>query len=103
MRFSLEIPKEWDNAWALKKTDVSWIFTVYDQNSAADDDNGLKENASGSSSGVNSQAAVKNTESKQKTSVKTGDNMPVEIMLLLLLGAGISIPVIRKWKGANKS
>ena len=103
LRFSLEIPKEWDNAWALKKTDVSWIFTVYDQNSAADDDNGLKENASGSSSGANSQAAVKNTESKQKTSVKTGDNMPVEIMLLLLLGAGISIPVIRKWKGANKS
>ena len=103
LRFSLEIPKEWDNAWALKKTDVSWIFTVYDQNSAADDDSGLKENASGSSSGANSQAAVKNTESKQKTSVKTGDNMPVEIMLLLLLGAGISIPVIRKWKGANKS
>ena len=103
LKFSLEIPKEWDNAWALKKTDVSWIFAVQDENSGKDETGELKENRAQSFSGNSSQASVKDTGSKQKSSVKTGDPMPVELMLLLLLAAGISIPVIKKWKGAKKS
>ena len=61
------------------------------------------ENGGQSLSGDPSQASVKDNGSKQKSSVKTGDPMPVELMLLLLLAAGISIPVIKKWKGAKKS
>ena len=28
LEFQLEIPREWDNAYALKKTDITWIFAV---------------------------------------------------------------------------
>ena len=61
------------------------------------------ENEDQSFSGDSFQSSVKDTGSKQKSSVKTGDPMPVELMLLLFLAAGISIPVIKKWKGAKKS
>ena len=103
LKFSLEIPKEWDNAWALKKTDVSWIFSVQDETSEMDTTEEQSENEDQSFSGDSFQSSVKDTGSKQKSSVKTGDPMPVELMLLLFLAAGISIPVIKKWKGAKKS
>ena len=103
LKFSLEIPKEWDNAWALKKTDVSWIFSVQDETSEMDTTEEQNENEDQSFSGDSFQSSVKDTGSKQKSSVKTGDPMPVELMLLLFLAAGISIPVIKKWKGAKKS
>ena len=103
LKFSLEIPKEWDNAWALKKTDVSWIFSVQDETSEMDTTEEQNENEDQSFSGDSFQESVKDTGSKQKSSVKTGDPMPVELMLLLFLAAGISIPVIKKWKGAKKS
>ena len=102
LKFLLEIPKEWDNAWALKKTDVSWIFAVQDETSGVNQTEEQKQNGAQSLSGDSAQASVKDTGSRQKSSVKTGDSMPVELMLLLLLAAGISIPVIKKWKGAKK-
>ena len=102
LKFLLEIPKEWDNAWALKKTDVSWIFTVQDETSGMNQTEEQKQNGAQSLSGDSAQAFVKDTGSRQKSSVKTGDSMPVELMLLLLMAAGISIPVIKKWKGAKK-
>ena len=102
LKFLLEIPKEWDNAWALKKTDVSWIFAVQDETSGVNQTEEQKQNGAQSLSGDSAQASVKDTGSRQKSSVKTGDFMPVELMLLLLLAAGISIPVIKKWKGAKK-
>ena len=102
LKFLLEIPKEWDNAWALKKTDVSWIFTVQDETSGMNQTEEQKQNGAQSLSGDSAQASVKDTGSRQKSSVKTGDSMPVELMLLLLMAAGISIPVIKKWKGAKK-
>ena len=103
LKFLLEIPKEWDNAWALKKTDVSWIFAVQDETSGVNQTEEQKQNGAQSLSGDSAQASVKDTGSRQKSSVKTGDSMPVELMLLLFLAAGISIPVIKKWKGAKKS
>lgn len=102
LKFLLEIPKEWDNAWALKKTDVSWIFSVQDETSGMNQTEEQKQNGAQSLSGDSAQAFVKDTGSRQKSSVKTGDSMPVELMLLLLMAAGISIPVIKKWKGAKK-
>lgn len=102
LKFLLEIPKEWDNAWALKKTDVSWIFSVQDETSGMNQTEEQKQNGAQSLSGDSAQASVKDTGSRQKSSVKTGDFMPVELMLLLLMAAGISIPVIKKWKGAKK-
>ena len=102
LKFLLEIPKEWDNAWALKKTDVSWIFAVQDETSGVNQTEEQKQNGAQSLSGDSAQASVKDTGSRQKSSVKTGDSMPVELMLLLLMAAGISIPVIKKWKGAKK-
>ena len=102
LKFLLEIPKEWDNAWALKKTDVSWIFAVQDETSGVNQTEEQKQNGAQSLSRDSAQASVKDTGSRQKSSVKTGDSMPVELMLLLLLAAGISIPVIKKWKGAKK-
>ncbi|WP_270425083.1 hypothetical protein [Blautia intestinalis] len=102
LKFLLEIPKEWDNAWALKKTDVSWIFSVQDETSGMNQTEEQKQNGAQSLSGDSAQASVKDTGSRQKSSVKTGDSMPVELMLLLLMAAGISIPVIKKWKGAKK-
>ena len=102
LKFLLEIPKEWDNAWALKKTDVSWIFSVQDETSGMNQTEEQKQNGAQSLSGDSAQASVKDTGSRQKSSVKTGDSMPVELMLLLLMAAGLSIPVIKKWKGAKK-
>lgn len=102
LKFLLEIPKEWDNAWALKKTDVSWIFAVQDETSGMNQTEEQKQNGAQSLSGDSAQASVKDIGSRQKSSVKTGDSMPVELMLLLLMAAGISIPVIKKWKGAKK-
>ena len=102
LKFLLEIPKEWDNAWALKKTDVSWIFAVQDETSGMNQTEEQKQNGAQSLSGDFAQASVKDTGSRQKSSVKTGDSMPLELMLLLLMAAGISIPVIKKWKGAKK-
>ena len=102
LKFSLEIPKEWDNAWALKNTDVSWIFTVRDKDSGEGRSEKEKESGTEQSYESSSQASYKDTGGKQKTSVKTGDSMPLELMLLLLLSAGISIPVIKRWKGAKK-
>ena len=102
LKFLLEIPKEWDNAWALKKTDVSWIFAVQDETSGMNQTEEQTQNGAQSLSGDSAQASVKDTGSRQKSSVKTGDSMPVELMLLLLMAAGISIPVIKKWKGAKK-
>ena len=38
MKFRLEIPAEWDNRMAQKKTDVTWIFTVNEEEKTSSSD-----------------------------------------------------------------
>lgn len=88
--FRLEIPSEWDNSYALKKTDVTWIFSTSEQD---DGDGG---------SGPDGNAGSGSTEQKnsgyQAQKVKTGDSSPIEIVIAVLLcsGAGIAVLCIRK-------
>lgn len=98
MKFQLEIPAEWDNRMAQKKTDVTWIFTVNEQE---------KENSSGKTgnSGKNTSydpPAAQNGSSSKSGQVKTGDYSGVEILLMLLLGSGGILLVIRAWKGGRR-
>lgn len=99
LEFELEIPKDWDNVYALKKTDVTWIFAVKEKEkkeSASSDgvDNG------GSSGGY---AQEKGTQSQRKNPVKTGDDSEPLLLLLLLLGSGAIALSIRMFKGGKKA
>ena len=99
LEFEVEIPKEWNNAYALKKTDVTWIFAVKEKEkkeSASSDsvDNG------GSSGGY---AQEKEMQSQRKNPVKTGDDSEPLLLLLLLLGSGAIALSIRMFKGGKES
>lgn len=99
LEFELEIPKEWDNAYALKKTDVTWIFAVKEKEK--------KESASSDSvdNGGNSgsYAQEKEMQSQRKNPVKTGDDSEPLLLLLLLLGSGAIALSIRMFKGGKKA
>ena len=59
LRFSLSIPSEWDNSYALRDAEVQWIFTV--------NENSEKKTGSGKSEASGHKKAQK------VSSVKTGD------------------------------
>lgn len=86
LQFEIEVPKELNNAYALREADVNWIFTVREDEAEAlagnrDNDGGLSKDA-----------------------VKTGDTTPVLLWGFLILMSGIMIfggTMIKK-KGASK-
>ena len=89
-----EIPKEWDNSRAMKETDVTWIFTV--DNDETDISVNEKENSSGYRESANSQA--QSHEASRKNSVKTGDESRLYLFVLLLVSSGIFAVAVAKNK-----
>lgn len=100
MKFKVEIPSEWDNRMAQKKTDVMWIFTVNEDetetlnSSSGDSGEGKADNGSS--------VAKKNTSGEKTGPVKTGDFSGTEIMFVLLLGSGVLILLMKAWKGGRR-
>ena len=82
LSFSIVIPKELDNLYALQDASVRWIFTVKENETDAginaSENNFFSETAPGE-------------DGKEKTSsVKTGDNSPIGILIFyILLGAAV--------------
>lgn len=97
LEFEVKIPKEWDNAYALKKTDVTWIFAVKEKKESVSSDS--VDNGE-SSDGY---AQEKEMQSKRKNPVKTGDDSEPLRLLLLLLGSGAIALNIRMFKGGKES
>ena len=98
LEFQLEIPREWDNAYALKKTDITWIFAVKE--------NEKKEFSSYESVGSESAggaAQEKDIKTRRKNPVRTGDDSEPLVLLVLLLGSGAITLCIRCFKGGNES
>ena len=98
MKFRLEIPAEWDNRMAQKKTDVTWIFTVNEEEKTSSSDS-----TGGSESGESTArpAVTRDNGSKQADHVKTGDSSATELLLILLLASGGMVLVIKAWKGGR--
>lgn len=94
LEFVLEIPKEWDNSRAMKETDVTWIFTV--DNDETDISVNEKENSSGYRESANSQ--TQSHEASRKNSVKTGDESRLYLFVLLLVSSGIFVVAVAKNK-----
>lgn len=70
LEFQLEIPREWDNAYALKKTDITWIFAVKE--------NEKKEFSSYESVGSESAGGA-----AQEKDIKTRRKNPVRTEMIL--------------------
>lgn len=77
LKFSLSVPSEWDNSYALRDAEVQWIFTV----------NEMPEKATGS--GKDQTADHK--KAQKTSSVKTGDFSQPEAVFMLLLSSGTVI------------
>ena len=77
LRFSLSIPSEWDNSYALRDAEVQWIFTV--------NENSEKKTGSGKSEASGHKKAQK------VSSVKTGDFSQPEAAFMILLSSGAVI------------
>lgn len=99
--FTISVPKELNNTYALQKADVRWIFTVKEQEDAKKKDNSTDN---GGSSGGGSDAVSHDTGSSSASPVKTGDDTNIYPLLLALgvsaLG-GVTL-VITKKKGKEE-
>ena len=70
LEFQLEIPREWDNAYALKKTDITWIFAVKENEKKETKTNSTKKDSS-SVSKVPKQEVTQKKESDSKSNNTT--------------------------------
>lgn len=94
LNFELRIPKEWDNSYALTKTDVTWIFAVEEKTESETKENSLQK--------TDNDADQKETSVSQNP-VKTGDSSNPAVMVLLLVGTGMIILVSIFVKGGKKT
>ena len=98
MKFRLEIPAGWDNRMAQKKTDVTWIFTVNEEESED-----VQEGSGKGNSGDSASLSKKNTAGQKSGQVKTGDTSEWEIMFIFLAVSGSLIILIKVRKGGRKT
>lgn len=77
LQFSLSIPEEWNNSYALREADVKWIFTVNE------DEVPEGENSSGGGTAL---SRTGNTESFDP--VKTGDETEIQGVFAVLFCSG---------------
>lgn len=98
LEFQLEIPKEWDNTYALKKTDVTWIFAVKEKNETEH----VSENNMNNDRDTGGAAQEKDVQSRRKNPVKTGDESKPVLLFLLLCGSGAIALSIRIYKGGKE-
>lgn len=92
MEFTVSVPKEMKNAYALRDTAIKWYFTVYE-------DNVQPSTVPGNEQGQPDTRAEERTASQSVSAVKTGDESP--IVLLLTIGiisavAGTTVLLVRK-------
>lgn len=73
LQFEISIPKELNNAYALRDADVNWIFSVYED----EEDSKIAEDSL----------------EVQKNSVKTGDSSPIVMFFVMLGIAGGSLMI----------
>ena len=99
LKFIVEIPEKWDNAYALKETDVTWIFAANEDEKIQQ---GIYESSDRDVRNRNT-AQEKLIQSKQKKAVKTGDASEPILLTLLLLGSGVIVLIIRLYKGGRES
>lgn len=80
LEFEISIPKELNNAYALRDADVNWIFSVCEEEEISE--------------------PTEDSSETQKTSVKTGDTSPIafSIMLLGIAGGSLVIGIYLKKK-----
>ena len=80
MKFVLEIPDKWDNAYALRDAEVQWIFTVNEQEKTSGRDDGQSFYGDASMKG-----------SEYSAPVKTGDETEVKwaVILVIISGGGV--------------
>lgn len=104
--FTVSVPKELGNAYALKDADVRWIFTVREQE---DKNSSNKNNKSGNNPGDSSYegseggSAVEHGSSSSTTPVKTGDDTPILPLALAFGVSGIAVTgVVFKKKRTKK-
>ena len=99
LEFQLKIPEDWDNAYALRKTDVTWIFAVNEEKPS-----GQKSGEeTGSDRKKGSPAKKKDFESKRRKAIKTGDVSEILPAVILLLGAASAVLLIRRFKGGKET
>ena len=88
MKFALEIPEKWDNAYALREAAVHWIFTVNEK-----DGEGASEKDVDTDSSF-SDASVKDPGGKAVQNVKTGDISAIERAIFIFLVSGAMVPAV---------
>lgn len=98
LEFVLEIPAEWNNAYALKKTDVTWIFAVSEEEKVISDSGENMKDSIDSGRAAQS----KDTQAQRKNPVKTGDDSQPMLLFVLLLGSGAIVLTIRIFKGGKE-
>lgn len=90
-KFILDIPAEWDNAYALRDADVQWFFSVNEQGSPAEE-NSILTGASDKDMGAGDRADV-----------KTGDPSKAGVLVGILICSGMAAMgagfyLKRRWK-----
>lgn len=88
LKFALEIPEKWDNAYALREAAVHWIFTVNEKDGAEAAEKDVDTDSSFS------EASVKDSESKDVQNVKTGDISGIERAIFIVLVSGAMVPAV---------
>lgn len=89
LNFSLKIPTDWDNSFALKQTDVTWTFAVGEE---------VQEKEEKSEENMANEKA----HSSGKDNVKTGDSSPVGLLIVLMISSGLAVVILRFLKGGRK-
>ena len=104
--FTVSVPKELGNAYALKDADVRWIFTVREQtdkDTSGKKNNNPADNSGGSSyDGSGGGAAVEHGGSSSTAPVKTGDDTPILPIALAFGVSGIAVTGIALKKKRTK-
>ncbi|MBU5482306.1 hypothetical protein [Blautia sp. MSJ-19] len=98
IQFQIEIPQEWDNSYALQKTDVTWTFSVKEDENISED---VPDGETGARRGIST--AVDYSGTNKKKGVKTGDETHVERWILLFIGTGAAVLALKIFKGGEKS
>lgn len=88
LKFALEIPEKWDNAYALREAAVHWIFTVNEKDGTGDSEKDVGTDSSFSD------ASVKDPGGKAVQNVKTGDISGIERAIFIFLVSGAMVPAV---------
>ena len=95
MEFTVSVPKELKNAYALRDGAVKWYFTVYEEESAPGVTPKDRENPE-------SPTWKQNQETNQSSSVKTGDESPVSVFLFAAMFSVVSGTIVLLVKKGGK-